>query len=191
MTAGKSSELHAFEGRDVVGTVALLRRLLSYDPETGSFTRLVSVSSNARAGDIAGCIADQRGQQRLVISVSGKSYLAHRLAWLYVTGQWPAAEIDHRNGNALDNRWANLRELDHLSNIQNRHRATKGSVSGLLGVSFNQRTRKWRARIVVDKREKYLGEFLTPSEASACYLAAKRDLHPGWDHSASIQGATQ
>jgi hypothetical protein len=88
-------------------TQARLHEMFSYDPETGAFTRLVSRAGNAKAGDVAGT-RHPRGYWQ--INVDGKLYLSHRLAWLYVTGEWPKTRIVFKNGDKSDARWENIRE---------------------------------------------------------------------------------
>ena len=87
-------------------TAAQLRELLQYDPETGVVTRLVKSSNGIKVGDVAGT-ADARGY--ILIRVDGWLHLAHRLAWLHMTCEWPKGMIDHINGVRDDNRWSNLR----------------------------------------------------------------------------------
>lgn len=105
----------------------------------------------------------------------------HRLAWLYVHGEWPTEQIDHINQNPVDNRIANLRPADKSQNVQNID-AAYGS-SGYRGVSFDSRCgdgNSWRARIMVDGKSHSLGYYATAEEAHDAYLAAKRELHPFW-----------
>ena len=150
-----------------------LRSILAYDADTGVFTRLVSVSSRAKVGDVAGC----KSNGYIVIRVFGKSRYAHRLAWLYVYGQWPAGDIDHIDGCGTNNRIANLRDVTHSTNMQNLIQATIRNTNGFLGV---MRSRKqWEARILVDGKRRYLGQFDTPELAHAAYLEAKRLHHVG------------
>lgn len=144
-----------------------LRSLLTYDPETGVFTYRVSRGPVA-AGREAGCIGNHG--YRLII-IDGRQYVAHRLAWLWVTGEWPAAEIDHRNLVKDDNRWANLREATHRLNHMNSPRQSN-NTSGFKGVSPSKSGRRWQARISVNGCVKRLGSFATPLAAHEAYVAA-------------------
>ena len=156
-------------------TVQRLRQLFKYDPETGVFTRLVSVKYNAKVGDIAGA---KNSSGRLQIHIDGKSYKAHRLAWLYVHGAFPENDIDHIDGNPANNAIANLRDVTHAVNMQNRKVAhSNNKATGLLGVSRN--ASGFQARIRFDGKLRALGTFKTPEAAHNAYLAEKRRLHPG------------
>lgn len=159
---------------DSILTIERLRELLRYEPSTGDFVRLVSTSSNARAGMVAGS-AKKDGY--IKIRVDGRIYAAHRLAWLYMTGEWPEHHIDHVNGDSYDNRWANLRNVDRHTNLQNQWRAHKNNKTGLLGVSVHRAG--YQADIWVDGRKKYLGVYESPEDAHAAYLEAKRATHSG------------
>jgi hypothetical protein len=108
--------------------------------------------------------------------VDGHRYPAHRLAWLYMTGEWPG-EVDHINGKKDDNRWANLRDISHAANSQNVRVAQVNNRCGVLGVKPLRD--KFQARICVARKTIHLGTFLTTSEAHAAYVAAKRELHEG------------
>lgn len=147
-----------------------LKELLSYDPETGLFTRLVGRSGpNARAGDIAGC---DNGKGYIRIYVDGKPYKAHRLAWFYMTGEW-VPEVDHENTIKSDNRWDNLRKATRGQNRGNT-RAYKNNTSGLKGVSFNKRTARWAAQIQKDGVKVGLGYYATAEDAHAAYVIAAK-----------------
>jgi hypothetical protein len=154
-------------------TAERLRELLTYDPETGIFTWRCDRGGKARKGTRAGSVSDD-GYAR--IGVDGKSYLAHRLAWLYTHGSWPAAEIDHRLGAKADNRIHELREATHAQNLQNQRRARSDSRSGLLGVS--RRGNRWRATIKHQGRYRHLGSFDAKEAAHEFYLLAKEMVHP-------------
>lgn len=98
-------------------TVAQLRDALSYDAETGVFRWRHDRSSMARAGQVAGNVS-HRGGYRL-IRVNYTRFLAHRLAWFYVHGEWPQGELDHINGRPDDNSIGNLRPATRQQNVWN------------------------------------------------------------------------
>lgn len=154
-------------------TAERLRELLDYDPETGVFVWRVGRRGKGALGSVAGSLGP-RGYLRL--TVDSQDYRAHRAAWLYVHGRWPAAELDHINGQRDDNRLGNLREATHAENMQNRARH-RNNTSGSAGVNWCGRKRRWVARICVDGRRRHLGYFATLEAAAAAYLAAKAELH--------------
>lgn len=158
-------------------TAERLRELLHYNPETGVFTWLVHRQRH-RAGDVAG---SKHSMGYIEMGVCGSSYLAHRLAWLYMTGAWPAGDVDHKNGQRSDNRFDNLRDVSKSVNLQNRQSAPSNSLSGLLGVSRSAaRKERWTARIQgLNGRPIHLGSFDTPQEAHHAYLEMKRSMHEG------------
>lgn len=141
--------------------------------KNGEFIRLVKTGQSTKVGDIAGG-PNPDGYQR--VKISGKTYLTHRLVWLYETGSWPINELDHINGNKQDNRIENLRDVTRSENLQNLYRPTRGNPSGFLGVSI--RKGMYCARIRTNGVLSYIGTFSTPEQASSAYLAAKRELHP-------------
>lgn len=159
--------------RDVV-TADHLREVLGYDPLTGLFTWRQSLRGPRSAGRLAGCV-DRKGY--IVICIDGVSCMAHRLAFLYMTGEWPDALVDHVDGVKGNNRWANLRASDSVLNAQNRRKPRSGNTAGALGVSWHKRRRRFRAEITVSGRCHWLGWFKDREEAAAAYLSAKRRLH--------------
>lgn len=158
-------------------SVERLRSLMRYDPATGRFHRLYSSGRNG-AGEIAG-YAHCKGYW--TICVKQELFLAHRLAWFYMTGEMPRDEIDHINGDRRDNRWSNLRSVSVTMNRQNIRRAFATSTTGRLGVARHKRlgADRFSARICVSGVHHHLGMFATPDEAHAVYLQAKRQLHEG------------
>lgn len=131
-----------------------LSELLNYDPETGIFTWNVD-RKRVRKGDISGC-PDKAGY--LQIGIDGKLYLAHRLAWFYIHGQWPSLEIDHINRDKADNRISNLRLATRRENIINKA-PSKINRSGVTGVYWNKASRKWHAQIYANGKRHSLGLF--------------------------------
>ncbi len=155
-------------------TQSRLKELLRYDPDTGLFHWIANRAIKNCAGKLAGW-AERSGYIR--ITVDQKSYLAHRLVWLYVHGQWPAEEMDHIDTMRNNNRISNLRQVSRESNMHNQRRAHSQSKSGFLGVSPHKNG-KWKAQLRVGKKDHYLGLFTTPELAHAAYLEAKSRLHP-------------
>lgn len=155
-----------------------LREVLHYDPETGVFTWKVRTSNRVNVGSAAGAML-KTGY--LSICIDSKFYRAHRLAWLYVRGEWPKADIDHLNGKRTDNRFCNLRDASRSKNQQNLRKARgENTHSGLLGVHRTDKVHKqWRASIKVDGKDKHLGNFSTKEAAHDAYLLAKRMHHEG------------
>ena len=150
-----------------------LRELLHYEPSTGSFTWR-KAWPRMPVGSLAG---HRTGLGYWRIKVEGGNYLAHRLAWLYMTGHWPPGDIDHIDTDSLNNRWENLRSVTEHENLQNQRRAHRNNKVGVLGVSKFS----WGcvSRIRVNGRDVRLGTFATVEEAHQAYLAAKRLHHPG------------
>lgn len=155
-------------------TYERLRELLSYSKTTGVFKWRRPTSFKHKRGDVAGAVV---GHGYVHIELDGRSYGAHRLAWLYVKGSWPEGQIDHRNGLRADNRFANLRDGSRSFNQQNQRTAQSRNLTGLLGVSASGS--KFKARIVVDGAQRHLGTFSTPKKAHAAYVCAKRLVHAG------------
>ena len=145
------------------------RGLLAYDANSGVLTWRVS-RGKAKAGSVSGSVKKDGYRS---VCVFGKSFQAHRLAWLIVHGAWPRQQIDHINGDRDDNRLSNLRDVSVVGNAQNRHKAN-GS-SGLIGVTKHKNG--YQAQIGVSNKVRYIGLFRTANEARAAYLAAKQELH--------------
>lgn len=155
--------------------------LLRYNPETGLFAWLVSRGRTAKAGGVAGGL-DKEGYH--VIKIDGREYKAHRLAWLYVHGAWPSAEIDHVNRDRADNRWSNLREATETQNSANRSMSSR-NTSGVKGACWNKARGKWMGYIMSNGSRRHLGYFTNLEDASAAYAAAARDAWGEFAHPAA------
>ena len=151
-----------------------LREVLSYDPETGVFVWRVHLKkSRMKIGERAG---HKKSIGYRYIGICGYEYLEHRLAWLYVYGEWPEYEIDHRNRVRSDNRILNIRQATKAENGQNQ-KLRSTNTSGTTGVSWSKLHLKWVAYIMVDNKHKHLGLFNDIDDAKAAHLNAKRKLH--------------
>lgn len=143
-----------------------LKERLSYDADTGLFTWNYSMANGkVRYKSIAGRIGN-RGY--IQISVNKSLYLAHRLVWLYIHGEFPAVFIDHIDGNPSNNRISNLRPATRVENQRNR-KIQSTNTSGVKGVSWNTAKSKWVATIAVCGKRIYLGAFDTVAEATEVY----------------------
>lgn len=128
-----------------------LKDWISYNPESGLFHWTGNLKWT-EAGKQVGCL-DSEGY--VVIKMKGRMYKAHRLAWLYVTGEWPSGEVDHINYARADNRFCNLRDCTTQQNLQAR-RFCK-SATGLRNV-FHSGS-KFRVRVWVNGRNQHFGTF--------------------------------
>jgi len=110
------------------------------------------------------------------IRVGPNKLLAHRLAWLIHHGEWPAADIDHIDGNRANNALANLRLAKRHENQWNMGRNARNKT-GHKGVQYRPRDRVWVARIWRMGVRYYLGTFHNPEDAAAAYAAAAAAMH--------------
>jgi hypothetical protein len=156
-------------------TQSRLKALLNYDMETGVFTWLVN-RGKARIGCKAGGISPRDDGLRIYISIGmdGKQYLAHRLAWLFVYGDFPEKDIDHKDCDGTNNRWNNLRLATQTQNNANTRTHAK-SITGIKGVRLQKRTGRYEAQIQSEGKLKYLGTFDTPDEAKNAYFNAAKE----------------
>jgi hypothetical protein len=146
-----------------------LRRLLDYNPETGDLTWKIRVGSRGAAGALTGRQTYLGGYY--MVRVNKHLYLAHRLIWRWMTGEWPTEDIDHINGKRGDNRWSNLREATRSQNLRNM--AKRPNIAGLKGVTYRKDRDKYFARLRISPyKTKYLGLFNTPEEAHEAYKKA-------------------
>lgn len=158
-------------------TAERLRELLHYDRATGLFTWLKSNSNRVKVGSIAGSL---RKDGYIEIGVDGERHLAHRLAVLYVTGNWPPEVVDHKFANRSDNRWSEIRAGTQSFNCQNIRSARKDSSTGLLGASpACDNSGKFIAHIKYGGKVRHLGRFDSAEEAHEAYIKAKRQHHEG------------
>lgn len=150
-------------------TQEFLKTILSYDPETGIFNWIVR-RGRQKAGSVAG---SKRADGYVIIRICGRTCLAHRLAHLYMTGEWPPFDVDHECRDPSDNRWSEIRAATKSQNQQNRTVQNNNRL-GVKGVKILP-SGKYMARIGGHSNFKYLGTFDTPELASAAYAKAAND----------------
>jgi hypothetical protein len=150
-----------------------VRSILDYDPETGEFRwkwredRLANWNGRY-AGKIAGCV---KPTGYVAIGINDRNYQSHRLAWLIIHGKWPPNDLDHIDGDKLNNRIANLRLATRQENNRNSG-LQKNNSTGVTGVYWHKGAGKFVAQIKADEYF-YLGLFPTLAEASAARAAAE------------------
>lgn len=144
-------------------TQARLREVVKYDPETGVFTANDRRLRYRKYGERCGSLNKSEGYRQLPID--GVQYREHRLAFLYMTGEWPTHHVDHINRVKDDNRWCNLRDVPAVLNMQN-IAVRSDNTSGYRGVSWNPATGKWAAKCTYRKKRNTLGYFDDKEEAN-------------------------
>lgn len=172
----------------------LLRKLLRYEPETGKLfwrertadffnegkqtaEHNCAIWNGKHAGNEA--FTTNNGDRYKKAKIFRKKYFAHRVIWAMVYGTWPKLEIDHINGIRSDNRLSNLREVTRAENAKNLKRS-RNNTSGVIGVSWNNKSKKWYAEIVVNCKIKRLGYFDNIKDATFARKEAEKKygFHP-------------
>ena len=152
---------------------AQLKEVLEYNHDTGVFTWIKSNGNRRlKAGDVAGT---KMKSGYIRITIKGKMYPAHRLAYLYMTGKFPENFIDHINHIKDDNIWTNLRDATNSQNQANRLKLNN-NTSGYKGVCWDKERKKWGAQIMYMNKRIYLGRYTTLQEAAEAYKKKSIEL---------------
>lgn len=155
-------------------TQELVKSLFNYNPFTGDIIK----ADGSNAGSIA-----HNGYLRLW--VKGKTYAAQRVIWLYMMGELPPKDIDHKNHNRSDNRWLNLRLVSRQENMRNSS-LSKASRSGFTGVTWCKQQERWQAQICIDGKTKKIGRFDSKIDAVAARMRANKEYKFHANHGACI-----
>jgi hypothetical protein len=162
-------------------SLARLQKLLVYDKASGVLTwKVLPTTSrsnichnNKCGGKVAGTIGLSG---YLVVGISKKYYLAHRIIWKMMTGSDPVDQVDHTDANRLNNHWSNLREATNGLNIQN-SKIRNDNTSGIKGVHWDMQHKKWRAVINANGKSKRLGRYSSLNEAARVISKARLEMH--------------
>ena len=137
-------------------TQEILKSLVSYSPETGEFTSINKSVYNNNRGNRAGVLHKTKGYRYLTLC--GKTYREHRVAFLWMLGTWPVQQVDHINQLKNDNRWCNLRDVSAAINSQNRP-LYRTNISGYTGVCWAANMNKWQVLCRANGKQVYGGLF--------------------------------
>jgi citrate synthase len=151
---------HFIKGNNMI-TQKELKEMLHYEPDTGVFTWKVYRAWNSDIDDIAGTL---RPDGYIKIGINNKSYLAHRLAWLYMTGEFPTSDTDHKYRDRSDNRWKHLRDITRSFNNINAS-IHNNNTSTITGISRDKCSNKWRASITINRKAINLGRYINFTDA--------------------------
>ena len=160
--------------RKLLASEAITQELLKelFNLVDGELIYKVRTNPRTLVGAKAG---NTSGAGYLSVKLAGKRHYIHRLVWLYTTGEWPSTELDHIDGDKLNNRFSNLRQASRMENLRN-SRLQANSTSGYRGV-----TRlvggKWQAQANVAGKYVYLGSYATALEASMAYETFAKANH--------------
>lgn len=150
-----------------------LNSLFNYEPKTGILSWKVSTNNRVKPGDL---IRTRYKDGHLAVSVDGRRYLAHRIIWKMMTGSDPIDQIDHIDGNASNNAFANLRESDQSQNLANTKKR-RDNTSGIKGVSFHKATGKWRVTIGKAYQSRQFGIYDDLEDAIEAANKHRRQMH--------------
>lgn len=152
----------------------ILKLNYSYDEKTGVFTRLVSNNHRYKIGQITS--GTMNGHGYLKLTINKKSYLCHRLAWLYKYGHWPNNHLDHINGIKTDNRICNLREATIQQNNFNKKVRIDNKLQAK-GIYLIEKTNKYCVRGTIDGKRLHIGHFDNIDDAKKAYENFSKKYH--------------
>lgn len=145
-----------------------IKEFLNYDQDTGIFTWRIG-----RGGVCSGKTSGYLGPGGYVyIKINGKSYLSHRLVWLYVHGYFPENQIDHIDRVKHNNSIANLREASRSCNMRNTD-LQDNNTSGVKGVYFHSASGKWKVQVMVNRKSIHLGYYADKIDAAKARYSAE------------------
>ncbi len=162
--------------RKMALTQTELKELLRYEPKTGNFYWLSFRRGKALEGSTAGCVMNTG---YIGIKIKSERYVAHRLAWLYMTGAWPEDRIDHIDGDRANNKWKNLREATVSQNVCNSDVRTDNDA-GFRGVCWHPKSGRWAVKTQFGDKSYALGYFAIQSDAVKFAEMCRSLLHEGF-----------
>lgn len=168
-------------------TQEYLKECFDYNPDTGiltwkvrprhhfktdaSFKMMNKRLANKQAGSIFTSNRNKKKTYYWGTRLKNKSRLIHRLIWKMIFNEWPEV-IDHIDGNGLNNRLSNLRNVSKLENQKN-HSIHSHNTSGIMGVSFVSGRNKWESYISKNNKKINLGIYFCFFEACCARKSAE------------------
>lgn len=152
-------------------------KLLYYNEITGLLFSRVE-GHQRKVGTVLG---SKQSNGTLGVSIYGKLYAVHRLCWLLKTGKWPKHQVRQKNGIKTDNSWENLEEITTWE------KAKRQCRNEVAGVSFVNKTKRWKATVSEKGNQKFLGEYEDLTEAVFARLAGEECLGVNVDHEKSAR----
>lgn len=154
-----------------------LLELLAYDPETGEFRWKIQKAHRNKIGELAGYINIlPSGYQYRSMMIEYRNYRASRLAWFYMTGEWPDKTIDHIDTNSLNDKWNNLREANDIEQCRNKG-VRKNSRTGVKNVTWHKQTQKWNVYFTFNGKKKSYGLYEDLELANLVACEIRDSLH--------------
>lgn len=166
----------------------IVKRFFRYNPDTGEFHRIAFVNNQGVLYSRESAVESKHQHGYFIAVVNGKRYRVHHLIFLYMTGSMPDKDVDHINGDRIDNRWCNLRLVDRVDNQRNQGVRTD-NLTGRTGVYWYPPLNKYQAQITVNGKRIHLGYFEQQDDAITARQAAevKHGFHanhgkrPSWE----------
>lgn len=157
-----------------------LKTIIHYNPETGIFTNRVDRNPRSKKGEKI----TRGGPNYIFTQINKQNYMVHKLAFLYMLGEFPSTPVDHINRDRIDNRWVNLRIVTHAENCRNlpprtHYRGVPVSCSAT-GVSWDTGRGKWFASICYNEKQLNLGRYDNLFDACCARKSAEHEygFHP-------------
>lgn len=153
--------------------------IFTYDKDEGTLYWKNPTGNRAKKGMLAGNKCRFHGNDYIQLRVEGNNFLLHRLIWFIEYGKFPKFQIDHIDGNGMNNKIGNLRDVTTQEQCKNLSRR-ETNTSGVTGVTWNKNLRAWVAQISVDKKAIYLGQFNDPAFEAAVKLRKEAERKYGF-----------
>ena len=174
-------------------TKEYVRKLFRYDRCTGKLINRINRSFRAREGCEAGSLSYTSKRPHCkyrCVKIDQKTYKVHRIIWLYCHGTIPPEmQIDHKDGDGLNNRMCNLRLVTHIGNARNQ-KQYRTTISGKMGIDFIESTKRWRVRIGTGGENRHIGCYLSKKDAERARLRAEKEFGYFRNHGRILQGGT-